>query len=251
MRREEAADRRIAARPIADQHLHPARAKGLRDLGAVDRRPLVDLAAEAPVGGEIDEDGAVRGAQLGESRFAERLGSERVGFMRGRRRGELDQGQRRDHRDRDESEREPGPAPALPRAEPPQSEAERDRRAKAERHAVHAAFLAEHPGEAERGQEHRHGKDALEGSHPRPRLGQPAAQGGDEAKQQEGQREAEAEADEHRKRGPDRQHQRRAERDAEEGPGAGGRDEGRERAGEEGAARPAAAGERVAAAEDG
>ena len=96
------------------------------------------------------------------------------------------------------------------------------------------------------GEEHRQRQDALEGLHPAARLGQQAAQGGDEAEQQEGQSQAEAEAGEDRERADRRQDQSRAQRRAHERAGAGRRDEGGERAGEEGAAQALAAGQPVA-----
>ncbi len=70
--------------------------------------------------------------------------------------------------------------------------------------------------------------------HPGPRLRQHAAQRGDEAEQQERQREAETEPNEDRERGERRQDQRRAERAGHERAGAGRRDKGGEHAGPEG-----------------
>src|SRR6185437_3605045 len=52
---EEAGDCRVALGPIGGEHLDPRLAEGVADLAAVNRGHFVDLAAEAPVGGEIDE----------------------------------------------------------------------------------------------------------------------------------------------------------------------------------------------------
>src|SRR5688572_632861 len=119
---EEAANGDVAACPVADHDTDAACAKGGGDLGLVERGALIDLAGEAPVGGEIEEDGRPFGAKHGEPGLAERLGGEVV--RRVPRRHRLDgahERQRCDDRQHDEHEREPDPPFALPPAEPPQA----------------------------------------------------------------------------------------------------------------------------------
>src|SRR5207253_430902 len=51
---EEAADLGIAPGPVADQHGDLAPLESARHVGTLEHRFLVDLAGQAPVGGEID-----------------------------------------------------------------------------------------------------------------------------------------------------------------------------------------------------
>src|SRR5436190_23228772 len=53
LRFEEAADGGVAERPVADQHLDAAGTEMLGDFGRGEGAALIDLAGQAPVGGEI------------------------------------------------------------------------------------------------------------------------------------------------------------------------------------------------------
>src|SRR6478609_2707001 len=69
---EKAGDRRVAVGPVAGERLHARRLERVANLAAVDRRRLVDLASQAPVGGEIDEDRLALLHVLSSARFAPR-----------------------------------------------------------------------------------------------------------------------------------------------------------------------------------
>src|SRR3546814_1713489 len=68
---QKAADRGVAVGPVADQHLDTVSGKGGAHRLAVDRDLLIDLAGQAPVGGEIDEHGLALLAKLGKPGLAE------------------------------------------------------------------------------------------------------------------------------------------------------------------------------------
>src|SRR2546430_885746 len=72
---EEAGDRRIAIGPIPGEDLDLRLAEHVAHFAAVDRRGFVDLAGQAPVGGEINEQRVACRLLLRDRRFAPSLGA--------------------------------------------------------------------------------------------------------------------------------------------------------------------------------
>ena len=70
---EETRDSRILTGPIASQCHNASLCKRLARRIGVDRNALIDLADQAPVGGEVNEHRRACCAQLSQTRLAERL----------------------------------------------------------------------------------------------------------------------------------------------------------------------------------
>src|SRR5687767_11913011 len=74
---EEAADGGVSAGPVADQDGDLLLREGSGDILALEHGLLVDLAGDAPVGGEVSEDGPALRPKRGEPLLAELFGRQR------------------------------------------------------------------------------------------------------------------------------------------------------------------------------
>src|SRR5205809_5545552 len=72
---KEPGDRGIAVGPISGEYLDPSLPECVAYLGPIDRRGFIDLAGQAPVGGEINENGAALVRVARDSDLAPRLGT--------------------------------------------------------------------------------------------------------------------------------------------------------------------------------
>ena len=103
---ERAGDLGVRARPVGADRDHAELLHLGDDLGGLERDLLVDLAGDAPGGGEVDEHGTAGGAELGDARGRERLPGE---GRRGVRAVRRDMRRRRvDRRDGEHEERRDG-----------------------------------------------------------------------------------------------------------------------------------------------
>ena len=150
----------------------PALPERVADLAAVDRRSLIDLAGQAPVGGEIDEHRmALRDVALGLAvRSRPRRPTAPLRATRGR--GASDR--QRPRRPARSSDREDGLPPAAPlhaaAASSRQTSSARPR--PAEQQAGLPACRSSSHRQRDRRRAHRNGEEALQPLHPRPGLGQ-------------------------------------------------------------------------------
>ena len=244
--RDAGAALRLRKRPMAaspsvqspTSTLMPRCAEMLGDLGRGERAALVDLAGQAPVGGEIDEDRRVRLARSWVSR-ASLNGSAGSGLSAARRSAETGRSSQTGPADRRRGQRPGEPAAAAP--EPPQSDAERQRGGEAPGHAVHARSA----GPAPRRGRQRSGTSAPRGcaagvAIQAPGFGSRRRSAGTKPSSRKGRARpspSPANTASACQAGSD---EGRAEGRAHERAGAGRGDEGGERAGEEGAGRAAA-----------